>query len=680
LHAWTAGNEAEGWRDLVTLGITIAGWANPNTIVADGVSTSTISVHIRQTTTGVALSDRTVTFGTTLGTIPSTGTTSSSGLVTMTLTSSTTPGIASVTASFGNTLLDTINVTLIESTPTYLSLTANPTVILADNASTSSLTAVVTDQGNNPVPDGTVVRFDVPPNSGSLETTVATENGVAANTLTSSSNPDTVTIRAWVDTAPQVEDSTVVIYTVGLPQNILLSAQYDTLLANGIATDTITARVEDAVGHPLPNVEVQFYTTRGNITNSQQTNSQGIAQVPFSSLTTGIATITATAGEASAQITVYLVPGPPNSILLSYDPTSVGVQGSGRNETLMITADVRDATNNPVVDGTFVTFDIYSSPGGGDFLSSYDPIPTINGTASVSYNSGTISGSVRIIAQCGGIEAISTEIQIFSGPPYIEDIYDGCTSSHLAIGANPINFYGWYTVNYSTTLTAVVGDRFNNPVPAGTAVYFTTSGGVINTMTGYTDSAGVASVTMLSGAPYPTINRWWNTLEDPNIGGSIQCNPAPSEEGVAMVLATSEGVDSSGNPAIAWGTCNVVFSGVIDSMYIVSATVGGDPNLREMYIGENAIIVFRLFDVNRHPIVPESEINCTANAGLVYPSVITTNDPGQIEYVISFFNNLTPTSETTATPVLISVDCQNGSAYVFTDTFILYNSQPPPAP
>lgn len=680
LHAWTYGNEAEGWRDIVTLGITIAGWANPITIVADGVSTSTISVHIRQTTTGVALSDRTVTFGTTLGTIPSTGTTNSSGLVTMTLTSSTTPGTANVTASFGNTLQDTITVTLIESTPTYLSLTANPTIIMADNSSTSALTAVVTDQSNNPVPDGTVIRFDVPPNSGSLETTVTTVNGVAANTLTSSSNPDTVTIHAWVDTAPSVEDSAVVIYTVGTPQNILLSAQYDTLLANGIATDTITARVEDAVGHPLSNIEVQFHTTRGNITNSQQTNAQGIARVPFSSLSTGIATITATAGVASAQITVYLVPGPPNSILLSYNPTSVGVQGSGRNETLMITADVRDATNNPVVDGTLVTFDIYSSPGGGDFLSSYDPIPTINGEASVSYNSGTISGTVRIIAMCEGVEAISTEIQIFSGPPYIEDVNDGCYSSHLAIGADPINFYGWYTVNYATTLVAVVGDRYNNPVPAGTAVYFTTSGGVINTMTGYTDSMGVATVTMLSGAPYPTINRWWNTLEDPNIGGSITCNPAPTEEGVAMVLATSEGVDSSGNTAIAWSTCNVVFSGPIDSMYIVSASVGGDPNLREMYIGENAVIVFRLFDVNHHPIVPESEINCTANAGLVYPSVITTNDPGVIQYTISFFNNLTPTSETTATPVLISVDCQNGSAYVFTDTFILYNSQPPPAP
>ena len=679
LHAWTTGAApiAEGWQNLTLRGITVSGSANPSTIIADGVSTSQITIHVRETTSYIALSNQTVTFGTSQGSIPNQGITNNSGLVTVTLTSSNYPGVAHVAARFGNTLTDTVLVTLIESSPTYLSLTANPTIILADNSSTSTLTAVVTDQSNNPVPNGTRIHFDVPPNSGSLESSRPTVNGVATNTLTSSSTPDTVLIRAWAEDNTSVRDSATVIYTVGPPQIVLLAAQFDTLLANGIATDTISATVTDAVGHALSNVEVHFTTNRGNITNSQRTNSMGVARVPFSSSTTGIATITATAGTATGQITIFLVPGNPNSILLSYNPNSVGVRGSGRNETLVITADVRDASNNPVVDGTFVTFSIYASPGGGDFLSSYSPIPTINGNASVSYNSGTISGSVRIRAICQGIQAISTELQIYSGPPYIENINNGCLSSHLAIGASPINFYGWYTVNYSTTLTAVVGDRYNNPVPAGTAVYFTTSGGVINTGTGFTDSMGVASVTMLSGAPYPTLLRWLTTLRNPNTNAPINCNPTPTNDGVAMVLASSEGVDSSGASAIAWGTCNVIFSGPIDSMYIVSATVGGNPTLRELYIGESAVITFRLFDHNRHPVVPGSIINCSANAGMVYPGSIITNDPGQIQYVVSFFNNLSTQDDPVATPVLISVNCQNGSAYVFTDTFMLYNTQHP---
>jgi len=208
-------------------------------------------------------------------------------------------------------------------------------------------------------------------------------------------------------------------------------------------------------------------------------------------------------------------------------------------------------------------------------------------------------------------------------------------------------------------------------------VYFTTSGGVINTGTGFTDSMGVVTVTMLSGAPYPTVLRWLTTLRNPNTNAPINCSPTPTNDGVAMVLASSEGVDSSGISAIAWGTCNVIFSGPIDSMYIVSATVGGNPTLREMYIGESAVITFRLFDDNRHPVVPGSVINCSANAGMVYPSSITTNDPGQIQYVVSFFNNLTSQDDPVATPVLISVNCQNGSAYVFTETFMLYNTQHP---
>ena len=283
VHAWTTGAPpiAEGWQNLVLRGITVSGQANPGTIIADGVSTSQITVHVFETTSYIALGNQVVTFGSSIGSIPNQGITNSSGLVTVTLTSGTQPGVAQVAARFGNTLTDTVDVTMVESTPTYLSLTANPTVILADNSSTSVLTAVVTDQSNNPVPNGTRIHFEVPPNSGSLESSRPTVNGVATNTLTSSSTPDTVLIRAWVEDSPSVTDSTTVIYIVGPPQVVLLAAQYDTLLANGIATDTISATVTDAVGHPLSNIEVHFTTNRGNITNSQRTNDQGIARVPF---------------------------------------------------------------------------------------------------------------------------------------------------------------------------------------------------------------------------------------------------------------------------------------------------------------------------------------------------------------------------------------------------------------
>ncbi|MDD5087193.1 MAG: invasin domain 3-containing protein, partial [bacterium] len=503
---------ATGQVTILERGVTMSVTATPDNVIADGRSTSTIQAHLFETTSSIAIGNVPVSFGTTMGTIPNSAVTSSSGIASATLTSSTETGEATVTVSYGNLLSDQANVTFVPSTPTHLTLTASPTVLVADNASTSNIVVTVTDQSGNPVPDNTQVRFWIPPQSGSIENAVNTISGVAVNTLTSSTTPGPMWVKAWAESNPQAIDSVQVTYIVGPPATATLSALHDTLRADGITVDTITAHIVDMVGHPLSNVEVQFTTTIGNITQSRTTDVNGDARVAFSSSQTGTAQITATAGEVTGRYTVYLIPGVPNSIELGYFPNSVGVRGSGRNETLLITATVRDVNNNPVIDGTDVYFNINNSPGGGDYLSSNGPIPTINGRATVSYNSGTISGSVRIRSTCQAITAVSTEILVYAGPPFIGSIQSPCDSSHMSLASLPCNMFGMDVVGDSVVITALVGDRYRNPVTPGTAVYFTTSGGVITTATGYTDSSGFARVKLFSGNPLPTVARWMNTL------------------------------------------------------------------------------------------------------------------------------------------------------------------------
>jgi adhesin/invasin len=668
---------AVGVDTILTRGITIDVTATPEMVIADGSSTSLIRVHVYETSSSVAINYGAVTFGSTLGTVPNSATTDASGLASVLLRSTTTTGVATVTASYGNILSDQAAVTLAASTPTTLSLTATPTVLLADNISTSALTAVVTDQSGNPVPNGTQVRFSIPPQSGSLENLRTTQSGVAVNTLTSSSTPDTLQVIAWAEANPTARDSVSIVYRVGAPTVVTLSAQRDTLPANGIAVDTISAHVTDAVGHVLSNVEVRFITTVGNITSSRVTDASGDARVAFSSSQTGTAQVTATAGTATSTYTVYLIPGSPNSISMDYLPNSVGVRGSGRNETLLITATVRDANNNAVLDGTPVYFNINSSPGNGDFLSSTGPIPTINGRATVSYNSGTRSGSVRIRAVCAGISAVSTEILIYAGPPYIEDVNFGCETSHMSLAPAPCSMFGMDVVGDSVRLVVLVGDRYNNPVTPGTAIYFTTSGGVITTATGYTDSLGFARVTLFSGSPLPTTTRWTNTLSDPNLGGPILCTPAPTQPGVAKVLATSAGVDANGDSVTVWATTNVIFDYSQPILHLRSLTVNGDPSERTLYIGQNALITVATYDPDFWPLVSGSTINFSASYGLVYPSRITVGCPGDTLYTVSFFNNRTLTDDDAASPVLITVDTRQGDAYTFTETFTLLASLPP---
>jgi len=677
------------------LGVTLVCSASPGMIVADGHSTSSIQAQLYETTSTVAIGEAVVYFGTSLGSIPNMAMTNSSGIATVTLTSGTTTGNARVIARYGNTLRDTVEVGFAESTPTYLYLSANPTIILADNSSTSIITVVVTDQGGNPVPNGTQIQFSLVPNSGSIENLRTTTGGAATNVLTSGADPDTVMVLAWAAANPSARDSVQVIYRVGPPAVVQLAAQSDTLKADGISVDTIYATVTDAVGHLLSNVEVQFQTTIGNIPQSRTTNGDGVARVAFSSPTTGIATITASAGTGSDNYTIYLVPGCPWSVEMEYYPHSVGVRESGRNETLLITATVKDASNNPVVDGTLVWFDIYSQPithpDSMGSLSSEDSIPTINGQASVSYTSGYRSGTVRIRARSHGtcegnsynVSAITTEILIYAGPPYIEDIYnpDGCgyfNTSHIKVASEPCDLMGWSAVGDSVRITAIVGDRWNNPVTEGTAVYFTTSGGVIATATGFTDADGFASVLLFGGNPMPTLDRWWNTLEDPNLGGQINCWGAPDRDGIAKVLVTTEGETQNNQSAIVWATCWVRFTAPYDYIQILQATVNGDPNERTLYIGQNALVTFELWEGGNHwPIDSESIVRLSANAGLTYPNLFTVECPGDTIYTISFFNNLTTQDDATATPVLIEVESKNGDLWAFTETFLLLPQMPP---
>ncbi|MFQ5674499.1 MAG: invasin domain 3-containing protein, partial [bacterium] len=486
--------------------------ATPTTLTADGRSTSRIQAVLKEATSTIAISGGEITFGADLGTIPNISSTSASGIAEVNLTSSTQTGVATIIAIYGQTLVDTVQVSISQSIPAYLNVSANPTIILADNQSRATITAAVSDQSNNPVPDGTQVNFSIIDGTGTIESNKVTANGVATSRLTSSTQPDTVLIRVQVGA---LSDTTTVFYQVGPPATITLSADSTSLPADGVTSTRVVANILDAAGNPvIDGTRVDFTTDIGDITPTVQTVAgQAIAQ--FVSGVTGTATVSASVSGLSERITIQLRPGPPNSILLSFDPNNLGVKDSGRNQTVTVTADVIDSKNNPVVDGTYVTFSIFSAPGGGEVLSNNNPIPTLNGKAEVSLNSGIRSGSARIMAQVTDaagvpivpdIRAVSTEIIIFAGPPYIEDVNDA-TTSHLSVGVRPLNVFGWQVVNNTVTVTAVVGDKFNNPVPAGTAVFFTTTGGVISTHTGFTDEEGVATVTLHTAQPYPDIPR-----------------------------------------------------------------------------------------------------------------------------------------------------------------------------
>jgi len=683
-------DSASATTQILLKGVDFQLTANPSNIIADGRTTSSIIIVLKERTSTIAISNADIRLGASLGTIPNTVTTNSSGVATATLTSSTQTGLATVTAIYGNAMVDTVQVMFGESVPTYLNVSADPRAILADNQSTSTLTASVTDAQNNPVSDGTIVNFEIIDGSGSIESQKTTRNGIATSVLTSGTRPDTAIIVVRVN---QLTDTTSVRFVVGEAASLTLAADSTSLPADGITSTAVTAYVRDIAGNPVADgTRVSFSTDIGDITESAQT-AAGNATAQFSSSETGIATIQAVVGAVSGQLNIQLRPGPANSILLDFDPNSLGVKDSGRNQTVTVTATVVDSKNNPVIDGTQVRFSIFASPGGGETLSSTEPIPTVNGQAQVSLNSGTKSGTVRIMAQVVNsdgtpivpeVRAVSTEILIFAGPPYIEDVNDARTS-HLSVGVNPLNVAGWDVVNNTAVVTAVVGDKFNNPVPAGTAVYFTTTGGVISTFRGFTDEEGIATVTIHTGNPLPDITRFYNTFFDPNeahpdwsLATNIIPGPIPDfdlsevvnslgglgeNDGIARIIATSEGVDANGNSARAWAVAELVFSGAISTFTVATSATDLAP-------GESAVISFTIYDVNGNPIVPGSEITVRSNGGALSWTTLITSDPGQTHYQVTVTNNIDPSDPNArafSTPVTINVKSENGNTVQSSD-------------
>jgi hypothetical protein len=124
-----------------------------------------------------------------------------------------------------------------------------------------------------------------------------------------------------------------------------------------------------------------------------------------------------------------------------------------------------------------------------------------NGVATTVLESGTISGVVQVIAEVtkanGTVVRSNPErIVIRSGPPNID---------HFSVATSVFNLPGYHTFGLNTAITAFIGDRYGNKVDPGTAVYYTTDGGIIQgaAFTGSGSALGQASVNLTTAAPFP---------------------------------------------------------------------------------------------------------------------------------------------------------------------------------
>ena len=153
------------------------------------------------------------------------------------------------------------------------------------------------------------------------------------------------------------------------------------------------------------------------------------------------------------------------------DLTLRGTGGAGRSETSTVTFRIKDPEGFILTD-QIIRFSL-STTVGGITLFPETAISDSNGLVSTVVQSGSVPTSVRVVASIPGtnITTTSDQLAISSGIP---------DQDSFSLSSSIFNPEAWGYDGEESNITVRLGDIFNNPVPQGTSVSFTTEGGTID--------------------------------------------------------------------------------------------------------------------------------------------------------------------------------------------------------
>ena len=485
----------------------------------NGATTAEIEARLLNKS-NIPLQNVILSFDTDRGFIDSEGETDSTGAVTLTFQDNGVPediGPANIVCTFtheGFDLSISDSVQVIIGTDNGLSMEilpvsfdeSNNTVVvgedIAGDASQTRLIATVTDTAGNPI-SGQSVEF------------VATSSNVDVGTInyqSSVSNSDGQVIAHFDDGGntykdnpgtPNFEGVTVVakfgdkitegerfnIYSEDdvWPYNLFVTTDTDVIALDGGETvANIVTRLLNKLGNPVGNAQINYEATLGFINAIGLTDTVGTDTAIFTDLgnpeDVGVSDISATFSHPGFSSTliqdslqVYIEDPSFQTCAFMEIPASIPgdivVRDGGGLESTFIKAEVYDDNGTLINTPTPVVFtieplvgDAYLETPGQTSATIY----TVNGVATVSINSGSEPGPVRIVATCdcdqdgsNDLTVIDVPVTIASGQPHrIEAEYD--PNSTEAVGGG----------FYRTECAALVSDIHGNPVEDTTYVYW----------------------------------------------------------------------------------------------------------------------------------------------------------------------------------------------------------------
>lgn len=425
--------------------------------------------------------------------------------------------------------------------------------IPADGSTVAEITAFVRDAANNLVANVPVTFTST---SGGIAGSPATSDasGAAKVTLSAAGDPTlrTITVNASAAGGLTASVNVQVVASGGGTTTVQMGSGTGGAFQPGviaISNPNLSAGGSTSLNVTLQQSDGSLFTQSASVNFSSPCAAQGLATITSPvGTSSGVAsatyaargcsgsdviTATATVGGTplSATGTVTVASAAIGSIVfVSATPTNVALRGTGgpgRPETSTVVFQVLDQSGGPRV-GAAVQFSLNTTVGGITFAPA-SAQSDANGRVQTVVQGGTVATTVRVTATVQNVTPViatqSSQLTITTGIP---------DQDSFSLAVQCPNVEAWNLDGVNVAVTARLADRFNNPVPDGTAVTLTTEGGRITpqcTTSTTTNESGVCSVTWTSSNPRP--------------GGGL------NQSGRSTLLATAIGeetfVDANGN-------------------------------------------------------------------------------------------------------------------------------------
>lgn len=412
------------------------------------------------------------------------------------------------------------------ATASSLSISTSAPTMPGDGSAPATITAFARD-ANNSLIANVPVTFSASSGGVAGSPAVTGANGEATATLSPAGDatPRTITVTATSGSLTATVNVQVVAGgTTSVQMGSGTGAQFQSGII-AVSSATLSAGGSTSLQVVLQQSDGTLYTQPATVSFSSPCAAQGLATITSPVETsTGIAsstyaatgcsgqdaiTATATVGGAplSAAGTVTVAQASIGSIVFeSATPTNIALRGTGeagRPETSTVVFRVLDQTSGPRA-GATVTFALNTTVGGLS-LSPVSAQSDSTGRVQTVVQGGTVATTVRVTATVTSVTpAISTQSNQLTVTTGIPD------QDSFSMAVECPNVEAWNLDGTSVPVTVRLSDRFNNPVPDGTAITFTTEGGRIQSQctTGtLSDESGVCSVNWTSSNPRPADGR-----------------------------------------------------------------------------------------------------------------------------------------------------------------------------